>query len=205
MCFYCSLLFLMCTLVVHRYFFIVLRWCLSLPPCTLVTHRLLLIVLCCCSLGLVVFYYCLLGLLDCAMLMPPCYALFVFIGSSLLCSIMFIGTSLLCLVGACQCVLVMLHWCSSTCPCYVLLVFVDASMLCFIVVHWHLLVTFPDLRGLMYFSTYRVHCCSLVLPCCTQCCCSLVLSLVYFSNHICSLSFLTSTSPQHFCVKEKKF
>ncbi len=166
MYFYCSLLFLICTLVVHRYFFIVLHWCLSLPPC---------------------------------------YALFVFI-----------GTSLLCLVGACQCVLVMLHWCSSTCPCYVLLVFVDASMLCFIVVHWHLLVTFPDLRGLMYFSTYCVHCCSLVLPCCTQCyccslvlpcctqcyccslvlpcctqccCCSLVLSLVYFSNHTCSLSF----------------
>jgi len=145
-------------------------WCLSMPPYTLVAHQLLLIALCCSSLGF------------------PCYVLLILVRTSLLCyasahrclhamfylcslafpyyvRLVFIGTSL-CLVGACCCVLVMLYWCLSMCLCYVLLVLVDAFMLCFIVVHWHLLATFPDLQHLMYFSNLYVHYCSLVLPCC---------------------------------------
>jgi hypothetical protein len=50
--------------------------------------------------------------------MPPCYALFMFIGSSLLCSI---GVHWHILVP---------RWCLLLCPCYDLLVLVNVSVLC---------------------------------------------------------------------------
>ncbi len=145
MCFYCLLLFLMCTLVVHRYFLFVLCWCLSICLCALIAHPLLLIVLCCCLLGLLCCVLLLLVRTPCCICwcssMSPWYALFVFIGSSLLC---FINVHWHILVVPC--------WCLPMCPCYALLVVINMSLLCSIGACWHLHV--------------MLYCCSLAPPCC---------------------------------------